>query len=127
MQITETERLMLVKKKEEICGVTFEILKIANDPQKEIEIKKDMTLILSLLSTIASYANPKNHDLDAIEDMVNIITSQLDFGNFTLAECMLEVFCHTVNSIRFDFNHKDGIKLRVTLPKNLNFGNIINQ
>lgn len=127
MQISETERLMLVKKKEEICGVTLEILKIANVNQQEVEIKKGMTLILSLLSTIASYSSPKNHDLDAVEDMVNIITSQLDLENYALAECMLEVFCNTVNSIRFDFNHKDGIKLKVTLPKNLNFGHITNQ
>jgi hypothetical protein len=125
MEITETERLMLVKKKEEICGATFEILKIASNPLKEIEIKKDMTLILSLLSTIASYANPKSHDLDAIEDMVNTITSQFDLENYSLAELMLGVFCNTVNSIVFDFNHKEGIK--ITLPKNLNFGNIIHQ
>jgi hypothetical protein len=77
-----------------------------------------MTLILSLLSTIASYSNPKNRDLDGIEDMVNVITSQLDVENYTLAECMLEVFCNTVNSIRFDFNHKD--RINIILPKNIN-------
>jgi hypothetical protein len=34
MQIGESERLMLVKKKEEICAVTFEIIKIASDQNK---------------------------------------------------------------------------------------------
>lgn len=113
MEITETERLMLVKKKEEICKVTLEILKISSDPKNVVYLKQDMTLILSLLSTIASYSNPKNHDLDAIEDMVNAITSQLDLENYPLAECMLEVFCNTVNSIKFDFNGKKGIKINI--------------
>jgi hypothetical protein len=45
MEITETERLMLTKKQEEICGLTLWILDLVSDPESEGQIKK---LILPL-------------------------------------------------------------------------------
>ena len=66
MEISATERMMLVKKKEEICGLTFRILDMANEPKNAIEIKKNMTMILSLISTIASYAESKNYNLTGL-------------------------------------------------------------
>jgi len=60
MELTETERLMLVGKKEEIRESTEEIIELSCDLKKNvIEIKKKITGILSLLSTIASYSKPK--------------------------------------------------------------------
>jgi hypothetical protein len=54
MELTETERLMLVKKKEEIQKLTSEILSITENPEEAIRIKKKMTGILSILSTVGS-------------------------------------------------------------------------
>jgi hypothetical protein len=125
MEITEKERLMLVKKKEEICGATFQILAMVKDSKNELEIKKDITLVLSLLNTIASYSNSKNRDLDWFEDAADMIFSQLDLKNYALAECMSEAFCNAVNSVRFDFTKKG---LKIHFPKiNLNLGFITNK
>ena len=137
MQITETERLMLVKNKESICGATLEILELENKPKNSLLIKKKISIILSLLSTIASYSNAKNYDLDkftelsgALFRMLNPRTEILEDEHYleTWRKIVipdLELFCNYVNSIRFDFNHKEGLK--ITLPKNINFGHITNQ
>jgi membrane-associated HD superfamily phosphohydrolase len=99
MEITEKERLMLVKKKEEICRTTFQILDMTHDQKTSAEIKKDVTLILSLINTIASYSNSKNRDLDRLENAANLIFSQLDLEYYVVSECMSEVFCNAVNSM----------------------------
>jgi hypothetical protein len=49
MQISETERLLLRKDRESICGATLEILELVNDPKNSLAIKKKMSIILSLL------------------------------------------------------------------------------
>lgn len=64
MEITETERLMLVKNKESICSATIEILELESDPKNALLIKEKISIILSLLTTIASYSNSKNLDID---------------------------------------------------------------
>ncbi|MGD0495480.1 MAG: hypothetical protein ABSB28_05505 [Candidatus Bathyarchaeia archaeon] len=125
MEITEKERLMLTKKKELICGLTLKVLDMAHDPECSLEIKKTVTTILSELNTIASYSNSKNHGLDRFEDGANIIFKHFDLKEYVLAECMCEVFCNAVNSVRFDFTKK-GLKIR--FPKiNLNLGFITNK
>jgi hypothetical protein len=73
MEITEKERLMLVKKKEIICGATLKILDMAHDPQNSLEIKKNVTTILSELNTIASYSDSKNYDLNQFTKGVNAL------------------------------------------------------
>jgi hypothetical protein len=127
MEITEKERLMLVEKKAEIRKLTEEILEPAITTKKnEIEIKKKVTGILSLLSTIASYSDSKNYNLEGVNEMADSIFSKLDTENYTLAELFLEAYCNTVNSIRFDFTKKN---FRIVLPKikNLNVGSITNK
>ena len=144
MEITETERLMLVKDKEAICGATLQILRLVNDPKNAEIIKENLTTILSLLNQIASYADAKNSDLDAITKRVNYIFGLInlyplkwkpakqrfpDYWN-ELVVRNTENFCNIVNSIRFDFTDKKGLKIilpKVTLPKNINIGNIIHQ
>lgn len=71
VELTEKERLMLVQKKEEIRKLTTEILDIIQYPKKQSEVKKKMTSILSLLSTIASYSDSKNYNLDAFTQMAH--------------------------------------------------------
>jgi len=62
MELTEKERLMLVKKKEQIQKLTSEILdtfeKITNLDQM-VEIKKKINHIISILSIIGIYTKPK--------------------------------------------------------------------
>lgn len=94
---------MLVGKKEEIRKLTKEILDLSKDQVKnELEIKKRITGIFSLISTIASYAKP-NDDLERLNLMAQVaISCKFDW--------LLEVFCNTFNSITFDFTKK-GLKI----------------
>lgn len=143
MDITEKERLMLVGKKEEICGITKQILEMAHDPKNSLEIKKNMTTILSLLSTIASYSEVKNYKFDGFREIADNDFVNLNMPLEYLEELKkkdpirwnndivfsLELFCNYANSVRFDFTKKR-VKIilpKITLPKNLNIGNITNQ
>jgi hypothetical protein len=140
MEITEKERLMLVKYKKLICGATMELIELSHDSGKnELEIKKKISMVLSLLSTIASYSNIKNCNMNGFNEVANEI-----FHDFTIPSkelklikkidpslwnkeitMKLELFCNYANFIRFDFTNKKAIK--ITFPKNLNFGNITNR
>lgn len=113
-KITETERMMLVKKKEDICELTLWIIHNPPNAQNEAGIKGNMTKILARISTIASYSNIKNDSVDRLENLANLICSQLDIENYALAKCMLEVFCNAVNSLQFDFTKKG---LKINIPK----------
>jgi hypothetical protein len=147
MEITETERLMLVKKKEEICGLTLWIIDNANDQQNAVGIKKNVTMILSLLNTIASYADSKNCDMDSLKEIADTIffdlNQLLELTNNeqnqehvkkatqekiqTLKSNIVygaELFSNYANSVRFDFTKKG---FRIVLPKNINLGNITNK
>lgn len=138
MEISATERIKLVKNKESICGATLQILRLTDDPKNSGEIKENIITILSLLNTIASYSNSKNYDLNAITNLANNIFELLrtypseflenlvpNYWNRIIVQ-RIEYFCNIVNSIRFDFASKKGIK--INLPKiNLNFGNITNK
>lgn len=127
MEITEKERLLLVEKKETICGLTLRILAMEDDPNNSVKVKKDITTILSLLSTIASYSNVKEKNLDGFTSWADLIFFRFNLfsqgsdewrGFIVCGEKGLEEFCNAVNSIRFDFTNKKGIK--IVLPKNLN-------
>jgi len=128
MEITETERLMLIKKKEEICGLTLRNLDIARDSQKELEIKKNFTTILSLLSQVASYSNSKNVNLDKFTDAMNILfltMSKEKLDNIWVsASIYVQILCNYANSVRFDFTKKG---LKIIFPKNINIGSITNK
>jgi hypothetical protein len=116
MELTEKERLMLVQKKEEILKLTKEILDIMKDPKQALEIKKKMTSILSLISTIACYTESKNYNLNPLEHAATLIFLQMDKSeeDWTLCSLFIEYFCNIVNSIQFNFI-KRGIK--ITIPK----------
>jgi hypothetical protein len=116
MEITEKERLMLVEKKEEILKLTVEILDIYREPKQALEIKKRMTGILSLLSTIACYADSKNYNLDALENAVTMTFLQMNIAgkHWAYVSPMIEVFCNTVNNVQFNFARRD---IRIKIPK----------
>jgi hypothetical protein len=91
MELTEKERLMLVEKKKEIRKLTEELLDLTTSPEKnELEIKKKITGILSLTSTIASYSKSKNYDLDSITDMANMTFRMLGINSYSIAELMVK-------------------------------------
>ena len=130
MEITEKERLMLVRDKETICGATLQILRMAHDPQKSGEIKEKFTIILQLLNTTASYSNPKNYDLNRFTEGVNalfdLMSLEEKMKRWVLSPVAIERICNYANSVRFDFTDKKGLK--ITLPKiSFNFGNITNK
>jgi hypothetical protein len=116
MELAEKERLMLVSKKEEILKLTKEILDPLKDPEQAIEVKKRMTSILSLVSTIASYAESKNYNLDALMRFTTMISLQMDMLGKEWASfgAWIQVFCNTVNSIQFNFTKRDII---IRIPK----------
>ena len=115
MELTEKERLMLTEKKEEIRKLTEALLELARTIKNNgIEIKKKVTGILSLLSTIASYSDARNYNLEGVNNLADSIFSELDQENWTFAELYLELYCNTVNSIRFNFTRRD---VKIHLPK----------
>lgn len=118
MELTEKERLMLVKKKEVICGTTLKILDMKHDPKNSLEIKKNFTTILNELSTIASYSNSKNYDLNQFTKGVNalfdLMSREIQMKMWILSPKAIETTCNYANSVRFDFTRKD---FKITLPK----------
>jgi len=127
MELTGKERLMLVKKKEEIQKLTSEILdafEATNNLTQMTEIKKKLLHVLSILSTIGSYAKPKT-DLTLYESMVDLIFYKLYLLENLERKCgksdlswknaigiNIEEFCIYANSIRFEFTKK-GIKIHI--------------
>ena len=116
MELTEKERLMLVEKKEEILKLTEEILGIMKAPEQALEVKKKMTSILSLVSTIASYAESKNYNLDPLWQVTNLIFLQMNTrgDHWTTISPWIEIFCNTVNHIQFNFTKRD---IKIKIPK----------
>ena len=116
MELTETEKLMLVGKKEEIRKLTEEIIQLTNDIEtSRIEIKKRIQGILSLISTLASYTNSKL-DIQAFVGMATCINHFLD-KDMCLKKplkTMLGLFCSTANTITFNFTKKG---LTIIVPK----------
>lgn len=121
MELTEKERLMLVENKKEIQKLTSEILGIMDDPEQATKIKRKITNILSILSTIGSYAKSRDYDLSLFSTMAENIFSDIsgrysqdEFFWNTFVNKKIEKFCIYTNSIQFDFTRKD---FRVIIPK----------
>ncbi len=127
MEITETERLMLTKKQEEICGLTLWIFDHSSYPENEVQIKKNFTAIISLLNQISAYSNT-GHNLNSIVEAINalfLLMKQEQLSKvWILSPIAIERLCNYLNNVHFQFA-KNGIK--INLPKNLNIGHIINQ
>jgi hypothetical protein len=117
MELTEKERLMLTKKKEEICGLTLKILDMSHDREKILEIEKDFTTIISLLNQIADYSNTK-HNLDELTKAINMLFLQMEKENvckvWHSSKFTIKVACNYINSVKFDFTKRD---LKINIPK----------
>jgi len=114
MEFTENERSMLNKKKEEIFQISAELLSgYCTVP----ETKTKLNQILSLLSTLESYAKP-DRDLSPFPRLAIRISLYLESGMD--ASLLITTFCTAINSINFDFS-----KRRMLLPKTI-FENIEN-
>lgn len=91
-------------------------------------IKENLTTILSLLNTIASYSDSKNYDLNQFTVSVNalfdLMSRERQMKMWLISPRAIEKVCNFANSVRFDFTKK-GFKL--VLPKNLNLGFITNK
>ena len=116
MELTEYERLMLLEIKKEILEQTLEILDIVKDKDKKVDVKKKMTTILSKISTISSYAKPKNVFLKPILDLANQLFVQIDAlgDHWTSYSPYIEIFCNIVNHIQYDFTKRD---ITIKIPK----------
>ena len=118
MELTEKERLMLVKKKEIICGLTLKILDIAHDPKNALVVKKNLTTILSEINAIASYSDSKNYDLNQFTKSVNalfdLMSREKEIRIWILSPKAIENVCNYANSMRFEFVKK---KFKIHIPK----------
>ncbi len=118
MELTEKERLMLIKKKENICGATLKILSSAHDPKNILEIKKDFSVILSLLNSTASYSDSKNYDLNqftkAINALFDLMWVEQEANIWIASPKAIDYLCNQANSIRFQFVKK---KFKINIPK----------
>jgi hypothetical protein len=109
MQTTESERQVLIQKKEEVCQLSLEILDIIHQEKTTgedvIEVKKRMVQVLSLLHILASYGSP-SRDLD---EVMKLVLRFYQFQSKARDDIVLgvpigELFCITVNSIEFSFS-----------------------
>ncbi|MDD1682819.1 MAG: hypothetical protein LUO98_03185 [Methanoregula sp.] len=106
MQTTESERLLLMEKKEEVCRLSLEILDIIHQEntagEDVIEVKKRMVQILSLLHILAGYGSP-GRDLDALMRLALRFYSVQGKArdDFVSGIPVAELFCITANSIDF--------------------------
>ena len=102
MEITEPERFMLNKKKEEICGITHKILDIEHSSENLLEIKEHFTSIISLLSQIASYAKSKSYNLNKFTDVVNMLfltmEEEADCHMWVTSPIAIGIMCNYANS-----------------------------
>jgi hypothetical protein len=128
MEITESERLMLVNRKEEIRQLTLYNIDKAHDSQNEIEIKKNFTSIISLLSQIACYSHTGSNLNELTKGITLLFLEMSREKNDRIwysSPILTEVVCNYVNSVKFNFT-KNGLTIR--FPKmNFNFGNITNK
>lgn len=130
MEITEKERRMLVKKKEKIRNATLKILEMFSHQTNCLEIKKQFQFILEGLSTIASYSDSKNYDLDKytvqVDALFKLMTSEDAQNIWILSPIAIEHICIITNSVEFQLTKK---KRAIVLPKikNVNLGYNVNQ
>jgi hypothetical protein len=108
MQTTESERQLLIQKKEEVCQLSLEILDIIHQEKTTgedvIEVKKRMVQILSILHILASYGSPSRN----LDELMKLVVRFYQFQSKARDDIVLgvpigELFCITVNSIEFSY------------------------
>jgi hypothetical protein len=114
MELSENERIILIKKKEEISKITTEIFDIYQDPDNRHDVLNKITQILNCLSVIASYAPRNERFTSLVRDVIDIDTLYDSEGSKSLTEFHIRKFCYFANYIVFEFK-KDGINIRIPI------------
>lgn len=115
MEITEKERLKLLKKKDEMRKLSTEIIESLNTEPNMILIKKNMNAILNILSTLGSYSK-NNQNLQPITNATSYLFVRMNQANrnnrWHPVLILIETWLNTVNSIEPKFT-KSGINLKI--------------
>jgi hypothetical protein len=109
MDLSENERLLLVKKKERIFKITSELM---TKEMTILETKSKINEIVSLLSTIECYAKT-NRVLSAFTHVALEINTMFLDNSFRPTK-MISAFCIAANSVKFDFT-KNGLSISMPL------------
>ena len=114
--LTENERLILIKKKEEIGETTGEIIQLFHDnPDNKVAIDIKLNKVLELLSTIASFSE-SDRDINKFTRLsVQIMGLGKVKGNplgYKMMRIPIETFCAAANSVTFKFT-KTGIQVKI--------------
>jgi hypothetical protein len=80
MEITEKEKQMLEKERDEVKKLTQEIIELENDPKNSTEIKKRVIGIQFSINRMASYSNPEDRKLEAITTMADALLHLLSMN-----------------------------------------------
>lgn len=108
MQTTESERQLLMEKKEAVCRLSLEILDIIHQETTTSddanEVRKRMVRILSLLHVCASYGSP-GRDLDELMRLaLRFFAMQGRTKDDMIAGIpVAELFCVTANAIDISY------------------------
>jgi hypothetical protein len=114
MEISENERLLLIKKKEEISKITSEIFDIYLDINNKQEVLKRITQIQNCLSILASYALTNKELYNLITDAQWIDSFYDSDSSEFLLQDAIRSFCYSANTIIFDFTPK-GVKISIPI------------
>jgi len=109
MQSSESERLLLIEKKAEICRLSLEILDIIHQETTSrddiVDVKKRMIQILSLLHALAAYGSPGRNLNEVMKLVVRFCQLQgRERDDFISGVPVAELFCITVNAIEFSYS-----------------------
>ncbi len=108
MKISGKERLLLIEKKDEIRKLNEEITDLSTDlSNNELEIRKRVNGIISLISEISCYAQPKKFNMSMLVVFVQQMFYNLHLGMPEVTKTCLDLFCTVTNSITFNFTKRD--------------------
>jgi hypothetical protein len=77
MELTDKEREMLEREREQIKILTNEILELENDPKNSTKLKQSVVGIQFSLNRMASYSKPEQYKLDRCADIAENLLSML--------------------------------------------------
>jgi hypothetical protein len=80
MEMTEKERSMLERERDEIKKLALEILELENDPKNSTELKKRVTGIQFSINRMVSYSNIGNRKLEGLTIMTEALLSLLSMN-----------------------------------------------
>jgi len=122
MEFTIEERKKLIDMKEEIPEITKKIQSNLYNEKNGLSIINDINKIQSILAIISSYSKIQSRDLAKFNNATQYLilrihlADQHDIWDFGV-ESLLLVWCSAVNTMSFDFNKQNIIKLPIDINK----------